>query len=214
MSNDLIKAIVEMNEAGAVKLTEELLAKGADPGEILQESQQAMGVVGEKFEQKEYFLPELIMGAEILKKISAMVKPKMKESITEEDKLGKVVFGTVAGDIHDIGKDIVVFILETKGFEVHDLGVDVPSEKFVAKISEVKPDIVGLSGLLTVAFDAMKETVQAIEEAGCRDKVKIMIGGGTVTEDIKDYTGADAFGESAMDAVSLAKRWVGRETNE
>jgi len=146
-----------------------------------------------------------------MKKIFEVVKPKMETVRWGDDKRGKIVFGTVAGDIHDIGKDIVIFMLKVNGFEVHDLGVDVPSEKFVEKIKEVKPDIVGLSGFVTFAFDSMKETVDAIREAGYRDKVKIMIGGGSVTEDIKDFTGADAFGEDAMAAVSLAKKWVGVE---
>ncbi|MEM2546994.1 MAG: cobalamin-dependent protein, partial [Candidatus Bathyarchaeia archaeon] len=121
----------------------------------------------------------------------------------------KVVIGSVAGDIHDIGKNIVVFMLEANGFEVYDLGVDVPPEKFVEKIKETGATIVGLSGFLTLAFDSMKQTVEAIKKAGLRDKVKIMIGGGQITEEIRQYTGADAYGRDAMAAVALAKKWVG-----
>ncbi len=211
MPKDLINAIAGMEDTKAVELARAMLNKGMDPMEIIGCCKQAMQIVGRRYENKEYFLPELIMGGEIMKKIFEVVKPKMETVRWGDDKRGKIVFGTVAGDIHDIGKDIVIFMLKVNGFEVHDLGVDVPSEKFVEKIKEVKPDIVGLSGFVTFAFDSMKETVDAIREAGYRDKVKIMIGGGSVTEDIKDFTGADAFGEDAMAAVSLAKKWVGVE---
>ncbi|MEM2254860.1 MAG: cobalamin-dependent protein, partial [Candidatus Bathyarchaeia archaeon] len=123
--------------------------------------------------------------------------------------LGKVVIGTVAGDIHDIGLDIVAFMLEINGFEVYNLGVDVPPEKFVEKIKETGAPIVGLSGFLTIAFDSMKQTVEAIKKAGLRDKVKIMIGGGQITEEVRQYVGADAYGKDAMEAVALAKKWMG-----
>jgi methanogenic corrinoid protein MtbC1 len=143
-----------------------------------------------------------------LKEVTELVKPKLKKT-TESKKLGKIVFGTVAGDIHDIGKDIVVFMLDVNGFEVYDLGVDVPAQKFVDKIKETGAAIVGLSGFLTLAFDSMKETVEAIKKAGLRDKVNIMIGGGQMSDEIKNYTGADAYGKDAMAGVTLAKKWVG-----
>lgn len=211
MSDDLIRAIAEMEDIKAVELTEKMLQEGMDPLEILSLCRQAMDIVGKRYQNEEYFLPELILGGEILKKISQIIKPRLKTSHLENKKSGKVVFGTVAGDIHDIGKNIVVFMLEANGFEVHDIGIDVPSEKFVEKVKEVNPDILGLSGFLTLAFDSMKNTIEAIKDAGYRDKVKIMIGGGTVTEDIKNYTGADAYGKDAMAAVSLAKKWTGGE---
>ncbi len=211
MSDDLIRAIAEMEDIKAVELTEKMLQEGMDPLEILSLCRQAMDIVGKRYQNEEYFLPELILGGEILKKISQIIKPRLKTSALENKKSGKVVFGTVAGDIHDIGKNIVVFMLEANGFEVHDIGIDVPSEKFVEKVKEVNPDILGLSGFLTLAFDSMKNTIEAIKAAGYRDKVKIMIGGGTVTEDIKNYTGADAYGKDAMAAVSLAKKWTGGE---
>jgi methanogenic corrinoid protein MtbC1 len=137
-----------------------------------------------------------------------MVKPKLTTT-GESKKLGKIVFGTVAGDIHDIGKDIVVFMLDVSGFEVHDLGVDVPVQKFVDKIKETGAPIVGLSGFLTLAFDSMKETVEAMKAAGLRNRVKVMIGGGQITEEVKSYTGADAYGKDAMAGVTLAKKWAG-----
>ncbi len=211
MIADLVNAIVEMRDDDALKIVNELLEGGTDVNEIVSNCQEAMEIVGKRFEHGEYFLPELIMGGDILKRITEIIKPKMKASHAESKKLGTIVFGTVKGDIHDIGKDIVIFMLDVNGFEVHDLGVDVPAEKFVGKMKEVNPDIVGLSGFLTITFDAMKETVEAIKAVGYRDRVKIMVGGGTVTEDVKEYAGADGFGENAMDAVVLAKKWMGGE---
>ena len=139
-----------------------------------------------------------------------LLKPKLSKA-EDVERLGKVVMGTVAGDIHDIGKDIVVFMLDVSGFEVYDLGVDVPAQKFVEKIKESGAPIVGLSGFLTLAYDSMKQTVEAIKDAGLRDKVKVMIGGGQITEDVMKYTGADAFGKDAVVGVSLAKKWAGAE---
>jgi len=137
-----------------------------------------------------------------------MLEPHLKKG-EEAKRLGKVVIGTVAGDIHDIGKDLVVFMLDVNGFEVLDLGIDVPVQKFVDTIKETGSKVVGLSGFLTLAFQSMKDTVDAIKEAGLRDQVKIMIGGGQIDEQVKGFTGADAYGEDAMAAVRLAKGWIG-----
>lgn len=166
-----------------------------------------MELVGKRFSDGEYFLPELIFSAEIFKEITEIVKPKLKKDVQAE-RLGKCIIGTVAGAIHDIGKDIVVFMLDVSGFEVYDLGVDVPPQKFVEKIKETNTSIMGLSGFLTLAFDSMKETVDAIKAAGLRDKVKIMIGGGQIDEEIRKYAGADAYGQDAMAGVLLAKQWL------
>jgi len=167
-----------------------------------------MKIIGEKFSNKEYFLPELIMSGEILRDIFEFLGPKLKESNITEEKKGRVLLGTVAGDIHDIGKDVVKFMLDANGFEVLDLGIDVPAEKFVESIKEFKPQVVALSGFLTLAFDSMKEIIQKFEEAGLRDSVKIMIGGGTVDNNIVEYVSADAYGESAVEAVALASKWT------
>ena len=149
------------------------------------------------------------MAGEMLKKISTIAKPYIKqESDEKEAAIGKVVIGSVKGDIHDIGKDIVVFLLDINGFEVLDLGVDVPAEKFVEAINEVQPEVVGMSALLTTAFESMKNTVEVIKEAGLRDQVKIMIGGGAVDEKVSVYAGADAYGPDAVSAVSLSKGWI------
>jgi len=208
MSEKLVNALVNMKEAEAVQLTKDLLESGEDPLKILGACQEAMDTVGKRFEKGEYFLPELIMAGEMLNQISDIIKPKLKGEAAAKT-LGKVIIGTVKGDIHDIGKDIVVFMLDVNGFEVVDLGIDVPVQKFVDTIKETGSKVLGLSGFLTLAYDSMKETVDAIKEAGLRDGIKIMIGGGQIDEKVKDFSGADAFGKDAMDAVKLAKGWIG-----
>jgi len=207
MAEDLVKVMADLKEEEALRIVKKRLDKGDDPMKILEDSRNAMEIVGKRFADGEYFIPDLIYSGEILKQISEMVKPKLARAV-QSKKLGKFILGTVAGDIHDIGKNIVGFMLDVNGFEVIDLGVDVPAQKFVEKMKESGAPIIGLSGFLTLAFDSMKETVAAITAAGMRDKVKIMIGGGVIDEEIRKYTGADAYGQDAMAAVQLAKEWV------
>jgi len=208
MSQELVNAIAEIREDDALSLAREMAASGADPLDILADARKAMEIVGKRFEDGEYYLPELIMAGDMLSQITDLVKPELAKLPQVEAK-GKVIIGSVAGDIHDIGKNIVTFMLDVNGFEVHDLGTDVAPARFVNGIQELQPDVVGLSGFLTLAFDAMKNTVAAIEAAGLRDQVKIMIGGGQVTDLIRKYTGADAYGDDAMEAVTLAQKWTG-----
>jgi methanogenic corrinoid protein MtbC1 len=208
MAKDLVRALSDLKEQEVVKIVEERLKAKEDALKILEDARKGMEIVGKRFASSEYFIPDLVYSGEILKAVTELVKPKLTKG-TEAKKLGKIVFGTVAGDIHDIGKDIVVFMLDVNGFEVHDLGVDVPMQKFVEKIKETGAPIVGLSGFLTLAFDSMKQTVDAIKAAGLRDKVKVMIGGGQVTEEVTKYTGADAYGKDAVAGVALAKKWTG-----
>jgi len=165
-------------------------------------------LVGKRFSDGEYFIPDLVYAGEVLKAITDMVKPKLTKA-AELKRLGKVVVGTVAGDIHDIGKDIVVFMLDVNGFEVLDLGIDVPAQKFVDAIKNTGSRVVGLSGFLTLAFQSMKDTVETIKKAGLREGVKIMIGGGQIDDQVRSFTGADAYGKDAMEAVKLAKGWIG-----
>jgi len=207
MSQKLIDAISDMREEEALELVSEMVESGAQPMAILDDVKAAMDIVGQRFEEGIYFLPELMLAGEMLNEIMEVVKPGLSESAAEE-RLGKVVIGTVEGDIHDIGKDIVSFMLNVNGFEVLDLGVDVPAQKFTEAIRDFQPQVVGLSGFLTLAFDGMKATVDAIKEAGLRDSIKIMIGGGQVNETIQEYVGADAYGRDAMAGVSLAKEWA------
>ena len=210
MPDDLVKIIANMKEKESIDFAKEMLEKGEDPLKILEFCREAVEMVGKRFEAGEYFLPELILAGEILKKISAMAKPFFQQKAElKTERLGKVVIGTVEGDIHNIGKDIVTFILDVNGFEVHDLGVDVAPERFIEAIKEVQPEVVGMSALLTLAFDSLKNTVDAIKEAGLRDQVKIMIGGGAVDDKIRIYSGADAYGPDAEAAVNLAKEWIG-----
>jgi 5-methyltetrahydrofolate--homocysteine methyltransferase len=208
MAKDLVRALSDLKEQEVVKIVEERLKAKEEPLKILEDARKGMEIVGKRFASSEYFIPDLVYSGEILKAVTELVKPNLTKG-TEAKKLGKIVFGTVAGDIHDIGKDIVVFMLDVNGFEVHDLGVDVPMQKFVEKIKETGAPIVGLSGFLTLAFDSMKQTVDAIKAAGLRDKVKVMIGGGQVTEEVTKYTGADAYGKDAVAGVALAKKWTG-----
>lgn len=208
MSQQLVKAIAEMREGEALALAQEMLDSGTDPMQILDDAREAMNLVGRRFEEGQYFLPELVMSGEILNQITDLVKPVLAQR-PEVERRGKVLLGTVAGDVHDIGKNIVTFMLDVNGFDVLDLGIDVAPQKFVQTIQDFQPAVVGLSGFLTLAFDAMKDTVTAVEAAGLRDSVKIMIGGGQVTDLIRDYAGADAYGDDAMEAVNLAKTWIG-----
>ncbi len=207
MAGDLVNLLADLKEQEALKVVKERLAKGDDALKILEDARGGMEIVGSRFASSQYFIPDLVYSGEILKAVSELVKPKLTKEAGPK-KLGKIVFGTVAGDIHDIGKDIVVFMLDVNGFEVHDLGVDVPVQKFVDKIKETGAPVVGLSGFLTLAFDSMKQTIEAMKSAGLRDKVKVMIGGGQMSEEVRKYTGADAYGKDAMAGVSLAQKWI------
>jgi trimethylamine corrinoid protein len=209
MNEQLINTIADLDEEAAMKLVHSMLDAGEDPQDILNATSEAMRIVGTRFDQQEYFLPELIIAGDLMKQIAELVKPKLANKGTHSKPLGTIVLGTVAGDIHDIGKDVVGFMLDANNFEVHDLGVDVPAATFIDKIREVKPDIVGLSGFLTLAFEQMKATVDAIKEAGLRDQVKIMIGGAIMDSEAAQYVGADAYGANATAAVKLAKSWTG-----
>ena len=207
MAGELTRAVADLEEEKCIKLIKDGLAKGVDANKLLAESREGMELVGKRFGEGEYFLPELVYSAEIFKQLAEILKPKLKKEV-KTGKLGKAIVGTVAGDIHDIGKDIVVFMLDMNGFEVTDLGVDVPPQKFVDAIKQTNAPIVALSGFLTLAFDSMKETVDAIKAAGLRNKVKIMIGGGQIDEEIRKFSGADAYGKDAMAGVTIAKQWV------
>jgi methanogenic corrinoid protein MtbC1 len=203
-----VEELVDLNEDAIRDQLKSRLDNSEDPLAILKDVKTAMKIIGDKFSEKEYFLPELIMSGEILKDIFEVLQPKLKKGAGGATK-GKIVLGTVAGDIHDIGKDIVRFMLDVNGFEVIDLGVDVPAEKFITAVKEHKPKILALSGFLTLAFDSMKEIIEKLAADGIRDTLKIMIGGGTIDERIVEFVGADKYGESAVEAVKLAEQWMG-----
>jgi len=208
MAGELVKWLSDLKEKEALAYVEKALAEGADPIALLGEAKEGMHAVGRKFADGEYFIPDLIFSGAIMKGVAKMLEPHLKKE-EKKERLGKVVVGTVAGDIHDIGKDLVVFMLDVSGYDVTDLGVDVPVQSFVDAVKETGSTVVGLSGFLTLAFDSMKETVDAIRAAGLRDKVKIMIGGGQIDEKVREYTGADAYGTDAMAAVTLTQGWIG-----
>jgi methanogenic corrinoid protein MtbC1 len=201
MAEKLATLLAELKEDEALSDVRKALDEGTDPLSLVEELREGMSIVGKRFEDKEYFLSELIMSAEIFKEAIALIEPHLEEGAGETK--GQVVIGTVKGDIHDIGKNIVATLLRCGGYEVHDLGVDVAPEAFTAKLKDTGAALLGLSGLLTLAFDSMKETVDNLVEAGLKDKVKVIIGGGPVNEKVVEYTGADAYGMDASQAVKL-----------
>jgi 5-methyltetrahydrofolate--homocysteine methyltransferase len=177
---------------------------------VLELCRAAMDIVGKRFEEGEYFLPELVLAGEMLDAIGAIAKPLIKQAGgAAASTHGRVLIGTVQGDLHDIGKNIVSFMLDINGFDVKDIGVDVPAQKFIAEIKAWRPQVVGLSGFLTLAFDSMKDTIAAFDDAAIRQDFKVMIGGGQIDETVRAYTGADAFGVNAVEAVALCRRWLG-----
>jgi len=206
MAGNLESMLVELEEEEAVYEVRRRLAEGEAPLLLVEELRSGMSTVGKRFEDREYFLSELIMSAEIFKQAMELVENRMPGGAGEPK--GSVVIGTVQGDIHDIGKNIVVSLLRCDGFEVHDLGVDVAPLAFVEKLRETGVGLLAMSGLLTLAFDSMKKTVDCITTAGLRDRVKVIVGGGPVNEAVAEYAGADACGKDAAEAVKLVKSYV------
>jgi methanogenic corrinoid protein MtbC1 len=208
VTQELTQAIIDLREDDALAMVDGLLTQGVDAAGILADCKAAMDVIGERFAHGEAFIPELIMAGEIMTGVSAKLKPHLAGAAPAK-KLGIVVIGTVQGDIHDIGKDIVATMLDIAGFDVVDLGVDVAVEQFIATAQEKKAQIIAMSCLLTSAIDAMKRVVAAAGEAGIRGDVKLMVGGAPITDQVVSYTGADGFGKDAVEAVELAKQWTG-----
>jgi len=203
----IVEAIVNLDEGAALQLTAEMLEKGVGPVEILENCREGMSIIGERFQRGDSFLSEMIMAAEIFNGVMDAIRPRLKKGATGN--LGKIVIGTVQGDVHDIGKNIVIALLEAEGFEVIDLGVDVPPGRFVKAIREHGPDIVGMSSLLTIAIESTKRTIDAITEAGLRDEVRIIVGGGRIDEYAKDYFKPDASTDNAATGVRLCKELLG-----
>ncbi len=205
MTDQLIEALADLDEESVLRIVCERLDAKEDPQSLLAACQQGMTTVGQRYESGEYFLSELIMAGEIFKQVNLMLA---SNTIADPGiKRGKIVFGTVKNDIHDLGKDLVIGMLRGAGYEVIDLGIDVPAVKFVDAVQTTGATIVGLSGLLTVAFDSMKATIDALETAGLRPGVKVMIGGSLVSDMVLKFTGADAFGTNPQRAVEIANQW-------
>ena len=191
-------------------LVQEALKEGYDPTEILNLCMiDAMSIVGEKFKNNEIFVPEMLIAARAMKKGVEVLKPHLAGDNTVS--AGKLVIGTVAGDLHDIGKNLVAMMMESAGFEVIDLGVDVPAENFVNAVKNNSDvDIVCVSALLTTTMPAMKDTVKALTDAGFRDKIKVMVGGAPINQEFADEIGADAYTEDAASAAQVAKAFVNK----
>ena len=204
--SELSSALANLEEDKASQLVRRELASGKDGVAVLAELRKGMDEVGQRYKKGEYFLSELIVSGEIFKESMKLLEPALKKG--GGGPTTRIVIGTVKGDIHNIGKDIVVTMLKGAGFEVYDLGIDVPVKAFVDKAAETKAAVVGMSGLLTPSFESMKQTVDALKEAGLRDKVKVIIGGGVVTELVKRHTGADAFTDDAMEGLEIIRKWA------
>jgi len=205
----LTHAIVEMEENKTIELTKQLLESKTDALSVFKAYQDAMTEVGKRFEEGVYFIPELVMSGEMMNNALEMITPLLEEKASDEneEKLGKILIATVEGDIHDIGKNIVTTLLSLNGFDVKDLGVDVPVDRIIAEAKDFGADVVGLSGLLTLAFDPMKEVVEKMKAEGLDDK-KIIIGGGQMDDQVCQYVGADAWVIDAVSGINLCKEWV------
>lgn len=203
----LIRCVVELKEQAVLALVQERLQRGDDPLSIVEECEEGMRRVGERYERREYFLAGLIMAGEIFREVMELVQPVIRAQISGKES-GRVLLGTVQGDIHDIGKNIQAMLLSCYGFTVYDLGVNVPPAQFLAEAQRVKPDIVGLSGLLTSSYDAMRETVALFRDAPVPELagIPIIIGGTSVNEQVCRYVGADYWVVNAMEGVRLCQR--------
>jgi len=201
--------IVNLDLNGAVENTKKALESKINPMDVVSKGiVEGMNIVGEKFENGEYFLSELIVAGEIGKEVLKILDPHLRAEKIQLKKLGRVVIGTVRGDLHDIGKNIVVMMLEAAGFEVIDLGADVPPEKFIEAVRQHGPNIVAMSALLTVTMPEMRNVIEELKKAGLRDKVKVIVGGAPVTEEYAKSIGADGYGETAVEGVKICKQWI------
>ncbi|MCR4431047.1 MAG: cobalamin-dependent protein [Tepidanaerobacteraceae bacterium] len=206
---ELTQAVGELDEEKVTEMLTEFVSSKPTEEEaqkVVNACQQGMGIVGDLFEKGEYFVGDLIFAGELLTEAINILKPVIGGQ--SASKVGTIVLGTVHGDLHDIGKNIFRSMAEAAGFVVHDLGIDQPVENFVEKVREVKPEIVGMSGVLTLAIESMKDTIEGLKKAGLRDGVKIIIGGNPVTKEACEYVGADAFTTNAAEGVKICQGWV------
>ena len=206
----MAQSVIEGEPEQAARLAQQGLAAGLEPLTMIEEGFGAgVEVVGDLFAQGEYFLPDLVIGAKAMQEALAVLGSELRRRQETRRTYGKVVIGTVQGDIHEIGKNLVVTLLSVNGFEVFDLGVDVLDETFIAEVKEIDADILGMSALLTTTMPAQGRVIQALEEAGIRNEVKVIVGGAPVTQSWADEIGADGYSEDAVGAVALAKRLLG-----
>ena len=206
---ELFLAIVEGKQGGE-ELTRKALEEGATAADILsQVVTPAMTTVGEKMEALEYFVPDVLLAVRVAKQATAVLEPLLRQGGGTEV-VGTVVLGTIEGDLHSIGKDLVKMLLETGGFKVIDLGINVPPRQFATAAVENEADIVAISALLTTTMPTIGTAIEELVEAGCRDRVKVLVGGAPVTQDYADMIGADGYGPSAAAGARIAQSWVGR----
>jgi len=206
MDDQLIAAIEQLNGDEVIKLVEHRMKTGKDPAYLQKQIQLGMIKVGILYEKGDYFIADLIMAGEIVKEVLKLILSKPKKD--NYNKIGTVLLGTVEGDIHDLGKNIFSSMLEAEGFEVIDLGTDVAPKVFVVQTKEIRPQIIAMSGVLTLAVESMKKTVDALISHGLRDQVKVLIGGNAVNRISFEYIGADAFTNNADEGVTYCKKWV------
>ncbi|RKX73831.1 MAG: hypothetical protein DRP87_18160 [Spirochaetes bacterium] len=202
---DLLKAVVELDEGKAQKAANELIREKIAPVEGIEKGlSKGMRIIGEKFEKMEIYLPELLMASDIFNKAMHVLEPHISMADTDKTRKGTVIIGTVRGDIHEIGKDIVTMLLGTAGFTVHNLGKDVATSTFLEEAEKNKADIIAMSSLLTTTMMAQKELIEVLKDTGCRDKYMVMIGGAPTSKEWAEEIGADGYGRTAEDAVSVA----------
>ena len=203
--NELKNCIINGDTDKIEEIVRKALNQGFKPEEIINKGIEAMNIVGEMFEKGEVFIPEVMIAAEVFKKMFETVKPYLK---TEVKGKGRVVIGTVEGDIHSIGKDLVATMLQIAGFEVIDLGVDVSTEKFIEAIEKYKPDVLGMSALMTTTMINQRKVIEELKKRGLRNKVKVIVGGAPVTEEWAREIGADAYAKDAFEAVRIVERLI------
>lgn len=207
MSDELSIALVELQRDTVFEIVRQRLACGEEPLRILEACRAGMAVVGERFQAGDYFLAELLLSAEIFKRVAADLEPHLARSRPSAP-TGTVVLATMKGDIHDLGKNIFATLLRVQGFVVHDLGVDVPPDRLAASVTQLRPDFVGFSALLTPAFESMKRAADLLAQAGVRDGLQLLIGGGVTTPAVKDYVGADFQSVDATEGVAHCAKVV------
>jgi 5-methyltetrahydrofolate--homocysteine methyltransferase len=204
MGKTLAEALVDFDQDFVLEEIKKRLDEGEEPIQIVRELQRGMGLIGERFNSGEFFLSELLMSADLFTKAMDILEPQLAGTVQET--IGKIVIGTPKGDIHDIGKNIFCVVAKGAGFEVHDLGVDVPVNRFVEVVEEIRPQILGFSALLTTAFEPMKQVVDQLAEKGLRESLKVIVGGGVTTETVKKYLGADGQAIDAIDGLNQCKK--------
>lgn len=208
MSSNLINNLIELEQDKVLEEIDTRLKQGEAPLKLIEECNQGMTEIGERYKNKDYFLAELMLSGEIFKEAMELIDPYLGDNTEEKDFKGKILLVTIQGDIHDLGKNILATLLKLEGFKIYDLGVDINPDVIVEKVKEIKPDFLGFSALLTITFDPMKLVIDKLKEEGLRDRIKVLVGGGITTSLVKDYIGADFQTIDAMEGVSYCLKEI------